>query len=72
VIAVHPGYVQAYSPSKYISALKLSADITREKKTQNIVSMLKPVKTMQVPPYRSEEIIEKTMKKLNFLIDPFL
>ncbi len=32
VLAVHPGYIQAYDPDKYLSALELSTSLLQEKK----------------------------------------
>lgn len=64
VLAVHPGYVQVYDPDKYLSALNLSSNLWQEKGTQKVVSVLKPIKTVRIPPYRSEEIIDGVKRKL--------
>lgn len=69
VLAVHPGYIQAYDPDKYFSALNLSTKLWREQKTGNIVDLLKPVKTVRVPPYKSEVIIKKLKRKLHLFAE---
>lgn len=65
IIAVHPGYIQTYNPDKYLSALDLSTNLLREQRTENVVSLLKPIKTTMVPPYTSAEIIKKIKRKLH-------
>jgi predicted P-loop ATPase/GTPase len=70
VLAVHPGYIHAYDPDRYLSALHLYSRMLREKRTENVVDMLKPIKTVRVPPYRSEVVVPTVMKKLRQLLKP--
>lgn len=65
VLAVHPGYIWAYDPDKYLSALELSESLLREKRTENVVKLLKPIKTLRVPPCKSGEIIKGIKRKLH-------
>jgi predicted P-loop ATPase/GTPase len=69
VLAVQPGYIQVYDPDKYLSALSLSKSLLREERTGNVVSLLKPAKTVRVPPYSPEEIIDGVKRKIRQLID---
>ena len=69
VLAVHPGYVQAYAPDKYFLALDLSANPLQEKRTESVVKLLKPIKTIKVPPYKSGEIIKETKRKLDSFLE---
>jgi predicted P-loop ATPase/GTPase len=69
VLAVHPGYIQAYDPDRYLSALDLSANLLQEKRTKNVVKLLKPIKTMRVKPYKSEQIIRGTKKKIRQFLE---
>lgn len=64
VLAVCPGYVFAYDPDKYLSALKLSTGLLKEEKSVNVVNLLKPLKTLELSPYRTDEIVEKVKRKL--------
>ncbi len=69
VLAVNPGYIQAYDPDKYVSALKLSTNLLQEKRTRNVVNLLKPVRTVRVPPYKSGEIIKGIKRKMYRFIE---
>jgi len=69
VLAVHPGYIQAYDPDKYLSALNLSSSLLQEEKTQKVISVLKPVKTVKIPPYTSKEIIDGVKRKLRLILE---
>ena len=69
VLAVHPGYVQAYDPDKYFLALDLSTNLLREKRTESVVNLLKPIKTIKVPPYKSGEIIKGIKRKLHPILE---
>lgn len=69
VLAVHPGYIQAYDPEKYLTALKLSAKLHREQKTGDIVDLLKPINTLKVPPCKDGQIMKKLRRKLHLLTE---
>ncbi|NIR88109.1 hypothetical protein GWO13_11430 [Candidatus Bathyarchaeota archaeon] len=69
VLAVHPGYILAYDPDKYLSALDLSTNLLQERRTQNVVNLLKPIKTVRVPPYKSGEIIKGIKRKMHLFLD---
>lgn len=69
VLAVHPGYIQAYEPDKYLSALDLYTSLLREKRTEDVVNLLKPIKTIKVPPYKSEEIIKRMKRKIRQFLE---
>lgn len=68
VMAVHPGYIQAYDPDRYLLALDLSANLMQEERTKKVVKLLKPIKTVMVPPYRSGEIIKGIKRKLHLFL----
>lgn len=69
VLAVHPGYIQAYDPDRYLSALDLSTNLLREERTENMVNLLKPIKTIRVPPHKSGEIIKGIKRKLHLFLE---
>ena len=69
VLAVHPGYIQAYDPDKYLSALDLSTNLLREERTENVVNLLKPIKTIKVPPCKSGEITKRVKGKLRLFLE---
>ena len=68
VLAVHPGYIYAYDPDKYLSALDLSINLLQEERTENVVNLLKPIKTVKVPPYRSKKIVKEIKRKLHLVL----
>lgn len=69
VLAVQPGYVQAYSPEKYLSAVSLSAKRKREQRTQEVLDLLNPIKTVKFPPYRPQQVLDKLKKKMSSLLE---
>jgi predicted P-loop ATPase/GTPase len=64
VLAVHPGYIQVFDPDRYLSALNLSKSLLQEKRTENVVELLKPINTIRVAPYRSGKIVKRVIEKL--------
>lgn len=65
VLAVEPGYIEAYDPDEYLSAVNLSAKRQREQRTGDIVELLNPIKTIKVPPSRTEEIVSRLKGRLH-------
>lgn len=69
VLAVQPGYVQAYSPEKYLSAVNLSAKRRREQRTREVLGLLKSIETVKVPPYHSQQVLDKLKKKMSQFLE---
>ncbi len=42
-----------------------------EERTEKVVNLMKPIKTISVPPYKSGEIIKGIKKKLNLILESF-
>jgi predicted P-loop ATPase/GTPase len=73
VIGVKPGQISVYDPEKYLAAVQLSASTYSQKElaTSRIVELVKPIKVVKVPPFRSEEIVQELKEKIHLLIKPF-
>ncbi|MCP8304810.1 MAG: hypothetical protein H3Z50_05010 [archaeon] len=69
VLVVHPGYIQAYDPDRYLLALDLSTNLLWEERTEKVVNLMKPIKTVRVPPYKSGDIVKEIKKKLNSFLE---
>lgn len=64
VLAIEPGRIYLYDPSKYFLTLRLLKGFRKEVATNNIRGLIKPMKTVKIPPYRSIELIEKMKEKI--------
>ena len=73
VIGVKPGQVSVYDPEKYLAAVQLSASTYSQEElaTSRIVDLVKPIKVVRVPPFRSEEMVQGLKEKIPLLIKPF-
>lgn len=59
VFGVKPGHISVYDPDKYLTAVQLSASTysKEELATSRIVDLVKPIKEVRVPPFRTEEMV---------------
>ena len=73
VFGVKPGQVSVYDPEKYLAAVQLSASTYSQEElaTSRIRDLVKPIKEVRVPPFRSEEIVQELKEKIPLLIKPF-
>ncbi len=73
VIGVKPGQISVYDPEKYLAAVQLSASTYSQEEltTSRILELVKPIKVVKVPPFRSEEIVQELKEKIHLLIKPF-
>ena len=73
VIGVKPGQISVYDPEKYLAAVQLSASTYSQEElaTSRIVELVKPIKEVRVPPFRSEERVQGLKEKIPLLIKPF-
>lgn len=70
VIGVKPGQISVYAPEKYLAAVQLSASTYSQEElaTSRIVELVKPIKVVKVPPFRSEEIVQGLKEKIPLLL----
>jgi predicted P-loop ATPase/GTPase len=66
VIGVKPGQIAVYNPEKYMAAVQLSASTYSQEElaTSRIAELVKPIKEVKVPPFRSEEIVQGLKEKI--------
>ncbi len=64
VLAVEPGYIYIYDPDKYLSAAELSTNIRNELKAEGVCRLLKPMKTVRVPPFRPGQMVNRLQDKI--------
>jgi len=71
VFGVKPGHISVYDPNKYLAAVQLSAFtyLQEELATSRVVELVKPIKELKVPPFRSEEIVQGLKEKIPGLLD---
>ena len=74
VIGVKPGQISVYEPEKYMAAVQLSVSTYSQEElaTSRIAELVKPIKELKVPPFRSEEIVQGLKEKIPLLLNPFL
>lgn len=63
VLAIEPGFILAYDPGRYLSAVNLQTDLSAEVETGRISRLLKPTKIIKVHPQKSDEIQKELRKK---------
>jgi len=70
VFGVKPGQISVYEPKKYSTAVQLSASTYSQEElaTSKIVELIRPIKEVRVPPFRSEEIVQELKKKIPLLL----
>ncbi len=70
VFGVKPGQIAVYEPKKYLAAVQLSASTYSQEElaTSKIVELIKPIKEVRVPPFRSEEIVQGLKEKIPLLL----
>ncbi len=71
VFGVKPGHISVYDPDKYLTAVQLSASTysKEELATSRIVDLVKPIKEVRVPPFRTEEMVQRLKEKIQGLLD---
>lgn len=69
VIGVKPGQMQVYEPKKYLAAVQLVTPTysQEEIRTARIVDLIKPLKVVNVPPFRSEQLLQALTEKIPLL-----
>jgi predicted P-loop ATPase/GTPase len=70
VFGVQPGQISVYEPRKYLAAVQLSASTYSQEElaTSKIVELIKPIKEVRMPPFRSEEIMQGLKGKIPLLL----
>ncbi len=70
VIGIKPGEIRIYEPEKYLTAVQLEATIrTGELSTACIEELLKPVRVIKVPPFRSDSIPQELKKRVRAILE---
>lgn len=71
VIGVKPGQISVYEPEKYLTAVQLSVSTYSQEElvTSRIVDLIKPIKGVKVPPFRSEEMTRGLKEKIPELLE---
>ena len=71
VIGVKPGQISVYDPGKYLTAVQLSASTYSQEElaTSRIQELVKPIKEVKVPPFRSEEIVRGLKKRIPLFLE---
>jgi predicted P-loop ATPase/GTPase len=72
VIAVEPGRIYAYDADKYLAGVELREGLRKEVTANDICALLKPLKIIKVPPYRSRELHEKLKEKIDSIIKDYI
>ena len=69
VIGVKPGQMLVYEPKKYLAAVQLVTPTysQEEIRTARIVDLIKPLKVVNVPPFRSEQLLQALTEKIPLL-----
>lgn len=68
VIAVEPGRIYAYDADKYLAGVQLREGLRKEVTANDVCGLLKPLKVIKVPPYRSGELLEKLKEKIGSVL----
>jgi predicted P-loop ATPase/GTPase len=70
IIGVKPGQMRIYEPKKYLAAVQLVATTYSQEEisTARIVELIKPSKVVNVPPFRSEELLQALKAKIPLLL----
>jgi len=70
VFGVKPGHISVYDPDKYLAAVQLSASTYSQEElaTSRIVDLVKPIKRVRVPPFRTDEILQGLKEKIPGLL----
>ncbi|HID19587.1 MAG TPA: hypothetical protein EYP28_01400 [Methanophagales archaeon] len=70
VIGVKPGQMLTYEPKKYLAAVQLTTPTYSQEEisTARIVDLIKPLKVVNVPPFRSEELLQALKEKIPLLL----
>jgi len=71
ILGVEPGRIHVYDPDRYFLALQLLEGFRREITVNRIRGLIKPLKTIKVPPYRSGEVIDKMKEKMQEILHDF-
>ena len=71
VIGVKPGQISVYEPEKYLTAVQLSASTYSQEElaTSRIQELVKPIKEVKVPPFRSEEIVRGLKERIPLFLE---
>jgi len=71
VLGVKPGQISVYKPEKYLAAVQLAASTYSQEElaTSRIVELVKPIKEVRIPPFRSEEMIQRLTEKIPMLLE---
>ena len=71
VIGVKPGQMLVYEPKKYLAAVQLVTTTysQEEIRTARIVELIKPLKVVNVPPFRSEQLLQALKEKIPPLLE---
>jgi predicted P-loop ATPase/GTPase len=71
VIGVKPGQMLVYEPKKYLAAVQLVTPpySQEEIRTARIVELIKPLKVVNVPPFRSEQLLQALTEKIPLLLE---
>ncbi len=71
VIGVKPGQMLVYEPKKYLAAVQLVTPTYSQEEisTARIVELIKPLKVVNVPPFRSEQLLQALKEKIPPLLE---
>ncbi len=71
VFGVKPGQISVYDPRKYLTAVQLSASTYSQEElaTSRILELIKPIKEVRVPPFRSDEIVEGLKENIPLFLE---
>ncbi len=70
VVGIKPGEIRIFEPEKYLTAIQLETSIrSMELSTSCIDELLKPVKVIKVPPFRSDSILPELKKRARFILE---
>lgn len=64
VLAVEPGYLIRYDPDRYLSAVRMYQELSKEVTTKSVMDLLKPEGVLRIPPCRSSQIIDVVKARL--------
>jgi len=71
VFGVKPGQISVYEPEKYLTAVQLSTStyVQEELATSRIVELIRPIKEIKVPPFKSDEMMHGLKEKISKLLE---
>lgn len=72
VLAVEPGRIYVYDSNKYFLTLQLMKGFRKEVTTNNVRGLMKPLKIIKIPPYRSSEVLEKTKERIQEILSDLI